>query len=197
MLDVFGFWRVGNWWNLRVEREPYGVAARRADGDPLRRAVQIARRAVPLLAFAAIHRQLHGMAIGTRERLVPMEQRLHGVSTRRHVREALTRIPDGLAIDDRIGFRPPIFDIDAKRLLGRRTVEDLKSGLRALIGRKHQNETAVQRLVRERRRKGDGESNPARRRILLCPDSRQSTDDENAGTNCRTAVTHAELPVEP
>ena len=35
----------------------------RIDRDLLRRAVEISRRAAPLLAFAAIHRQLHGVTI--------------------------------------------------------------------------------------------------------------------------------------
>ena len=40
----------------------------RSQRDRLRRAVEVAGRAVPLLAFAAVHRQLDGVAVGAVER---------------------------------------------------------------------------------------------------------------------------------
>jgi hypothetical protein len=68
-----------------VERDLDGRGRRGIDRDLARRAVEVARSLVPLLPFAAVHGQLHGVPVAAVERLVPVQERLDRVRTRGQV----------------------------------------------------------------------------------------------------------------
>ena len=78
----------GIWRDRLVELEADRFVARGIDGHLARRAEEVARRAVPLLALAPVHRQLHHVAVRAVERLVLVEQSLHAVAARLDVAEA-------------------------------------------------------------------------------------------------------------
>ena len=86
VLDVLRRRRIGN----RRDR-PGRARSRRSPASPAsivivaRRRVQVARRLAPLLSFAAVHRQLHDVAVGAVEGLVAVEERLNAVGARRNV----------------------------------------------------------------------------------------------------------------
>ncbi len=107
----------GNRRDHLVERDRDRLCPGGIDVDLPRRRVEVARREVPVLPFAAVHRQLDDVAVGAAERLVPVEERLDGVRALRNAREALDRIAEDGRVEDRIppGGRP--LHVDAEDLL--------------------------------------------------------------------------------
>ena len=71
-----------------VEDDRDRPGLRGIDRDLFRRRVEVAGSLVPLLAFAAIHRQLDDVAVGAPERLVAMQERLDAVRAGGEIREA-------------------------------------------------------------------------------------------------------------
>ncbi len=109
--------RVGGCGNRRddlVERDRHGAARHRIDGDLARRRVEVARGQIPLLAFAAVHRQLHRVAVAAREGLVAVEERLHGVGAGGNVGESLHGEADGAAGHARRRAAGPAFEIETE-----------------------------------------------------------------------------------
>ena len=85
---------------------------------------------IPLLALAAIHRQLDDVTVGAMKRLVLVQQRLHAVRAGRHVREALdagSRARRRRSRRSSPGCQP--VDVDAEDLLRLRAVVDLEPRL--------------------------------------------------------------------
>src|SRR5690606_31013987 len=79
MLDVLGVFRWLDRWNHLVELDSDDVGAVRVDFDSLRRAVEIARFAVPLLTLTPVGRQLDGVTGREIEGLVSVQYRLRPV----------------------------------------------------------------------------------------------------------------------
>ena len=98
VLDVLRRGRLGNGRDHLVEDDRDRVRTRRVDLDLLRGAVQVAGREVPVLAFAAVHRQLDRVPVRAVERLVAVEDGLDEIRALRDAREAL----EGVAEDGRV-----------------------------------------------------------------------------------------------
>ena len=103
--DVLRGRRIGNGRDRLVERDLHRAGGRGIDRDLARRAVQVAGRAVPLLALAAVHGQLDRVAVAAAERLVPVQQRLHRVRARGQLAQRLQRIAEDAGLEGR-GARP-------------------------------------------------------------------------------------------
>jgi len=73
VLDVLRVLGLLDWRNHLVERKADYVAAAGIDFDLSRRAVKVTRRATPLLAFAAIHRESDGVPVGAAKGFVAMK----------------------------------------------------------------------------------------------------------------------------
>ncbi len=58
--------------------------------------VQVPRLDVPVLSLAHVRRQLHRLPVAAMKRLIDVQHGLHGVVTRRHLRERPMRIPINL-----------------------------------------------------------------------------------------------------
>ena len=97
--------RDGRYFLVQQERNLRRV---RADRNLLWAAVQIARRQVPVLAFAAIHGQLDREPVGTMKSFVAVQHSLYKVLPRLHVTQAADRVTEGLLADHRrlIGLKP-------------------------------------------------------------------------------------------
>src|SRR5207253_10562856 len=76
-LDVLRLREIRKRPNPAIERDPHDGIARRVDSQALRRAGEIAWRDRPLLSFAAVRRQLDGVAVASPEGLVHVEESLH------------------------------------------------------------------------------------------------------------------------
>lgn len=76
--------------------------------------VEVPRRPVPVLAFAAIHGKLHHVAVRTMERLVLVQKRLHPIAPRRDVVQAVDGIAENGAVEDRIFPRRQSIHVDAE-----------------------------------------------------------------------------------
>ena len=121
-----------------------GAALGRIDRDLLRRAVEVAGLAVPVLAFALIHGQLERAAVGAMERLVDVEHRLDGILARRDAVERLARIAECGAVD---GDGAGAVHVRAEHLLGFETFADLVARLALGVGGDDQDHVAVHRLL--------------------------------------------------
>ncbi len=89
------------------------------DADLFGRAVEIAGRAAPLLAFTAVHRQLHCVAVGALESFVAMKERLNPVFAGFDLGEIADWIAKG-GLVHRLCFAGfPRVDVDAEDLLRR------------------------------------------------------------------------------
>jgi hypothetical protein len=162
VLDVLGGLRLRQRLDRLVERDRHRAALARIDGDGLRRAVDVARRARPLLALAAVHRHLDGVTVTALERLVLVDQRLHRIRAGRNVVDALEREAERRAIERRRGSGPEAVDIDAEDQLAADAVVDLKARLaRARVLRQHHEQPPVDGLCAGRHRQRDAESQRA------------------------------------
>ena len=127
------------------------------DVDFNRLGVKIARCEVPVLAFAAVRRQLHRSAIRAVEGLVNVEHGLHVVIARGHLVERADGVTGGLAGDgDRLIGREPI-DRGAEDNLRTRAVINLHPRLLGGIGREQQQYPAVEWLGGDAGRKADSD----------------------------------------
>ncbi|MFT3764561.1 MAG: hypothetical protein QM820_03450 [Minicystis sp.] len=141
--------------DLLIEREAHDVARGRIDLQLHGLRDQVAGRLVPFLALAAVHRQLHHVAVGAMEGLVTVEDGLHEVLARREVREARDREAERRAVDDRgRAGREPI-GVDAEDLLGLEPLLHLKARLGLAGLREDDDHAAVERRRRARGRKRD------------------------------------------
>ena len=146
VLHVLRVRRIGNRRNHLVEGEADGAALLRVDRQLLGRAEEIARRPAPLLAFAPIHRQFHRVAVRAAERLVAVQQRLHGVGASRDLVEAGHGVAEDRGVEDRGLPRQQSFNIHAEDLLRLDPVTDLEARLARRIGRQHQQHAPVDGL---------------------------------------------------
>ena len=118
----------------------------RIDVNLYRLGVEIARRKIPVLAFASVGRQLDRSAVGAVKGLVDVQHRLHVVIARRHLVERADRITGGRAGDgDRLTGGQSV-DSGAKDDLRTRGVVDLHARLCGRIVREQQEYAAVERL---------------------------------------------------
>ena len=159
VLDVL---RVGRLLQRRddlVELETDRAAAPAVPPHLLRRAIDVAGRAVPLLALAAIHRQLDGVARGQTERLVLVQQRLHRVLARRKRRQRLERIAEHRGVERPLvaGLQP--VDVDAEDLRRRQARgAHLEARFAAPVLRQQQQKPSVERLLRAARSEADDDA---------------------------------------
>jgi hypothetical protein len=86
-----------------------------------------------LLPFAAVHGQLHGVAVAAMERLVFVQQRLHRVGARGQVAQRLQRIAGHAGLEGGGGAGRPAVHVDAEGLLALGAVLDLESRLLAVV----------------------------------------------------------------
>ena len=109
-----------------------------------------------MLALAAIRRQLDRLAIGTMERFVDIQHRLHGVVAGRNILQTRARITRRLIADRQRPARFPAIDGYAEHHLRFRRVIDLQARLGLRIGhrirvvRDQKQQSSIQRLVRAR-----------------------------------------------
>ena len=117
------------------------------DGDLPGRAVEVAGRPVPVLPFAAIHRELDDVPVGAVERLVLVQEGLDAVLAGRDEPEALERVSECLLVDHGLLTGRQALDVDAEDLLGPGILGDLESRFAVLLGGEHHQQPAVERLV--------------------------------------------------
>ena len=172
MLDVLGiFWRIDRRNDL-VERDRNGRVA--VEPHPLRRAVEVSRRATPLLAFAAVHRQLDCVTVRAFESLVAMHERLHGVLAGWQIRQTSSRITKR-ALVHRLRFaRFPALDVDTEDLLRVQVFVNLKAWFIFGVVGNEQQQPSVDRTLIER----GGESDSKVRHVSIL--RRRSVADKTA-----------------
>ena len=175
-----------------VEIEPDGATA--AQPHALRRAVEISRRDAPLLPFAAIHRQLDGVAGGEMEGLVLVQQRLNGVVAGRQPRQRFDRIAEHAVVERALVTGLQAFDVDAEYLRRRRARGgDLKPGLALVVPGDEHQQPAVQRLAARVRAEPDGDrGGRLRRRRGLRGEDRYAGQQQGTEETCLHA-THPHL----
>ena len=161
VLDVPGRRWIRNRRDHLVEADPNRLGALRVEGDFPGRRVEVAGRLVPLLPFAAVHRQLHGVAVRALEGLVLVQERLDRVGAGGYVRERFAREPEHTPIECGVGPGCPAVDVDAERLLRPRPVDDLCPRFGAVVARDHQDQASVHRRLRQLRGEGDENARPA------------------------------------
>jgi hypothetical protein len=93
---------------------------------------------IPMLTFASIHGQLHGVAIGPMKCLIPVQDGLHRVLTRRNVRDTSDGIAKCFGVHGADFAGAPTVDIDAKDNLRVRRITDLKPRFLGRIVRKQE-----------------------------------------------------------
>jgi len=99
-----------------------------------------------LLAFSAVHRQLHDMTVGAEESFVAVEQGLNVIGAGRYVLESLNGITEDRGINsDRLSW-PQCFSIDTEDLDGVRTGPDLEPRLIVVMCGQHEDDPTVDRL---------------------------------------------------
>ena len=144
--DVLRRRRVGNGRDDLVERDLHAACAPGVDRYRLRRGVEVAGGAIPLLALAPVHRQLHGVAVRAVERLVPMEHGLHGVLPGGEVLDAVPRIAQDARVDGGRLARLQAVDVDAEHELGLRALADLEARLLGGVVRDEEQDPPVEGL---------------------------------------------------
>ena len=172
-LDVSNVLRVGRLfdrWDHLVEDNLDPAATLWIDGQLLGRAQEVARRAIPVLAFTLVHWQLDNVTGRQLEGVVFVQDRLDPVVTGRNGRETLHRESESLAIDDRVfrGTQPLDVDSEDQRRLGTRT--DLEAGLRTLTRRQYENHPTVERSGSDRLLVRNGELELAVRAPAIASD---------------------------
>ena len=108
----------------------------------LRSAVEISRGAVPLLAFAAIHRQLHGVTIRSFERFIPMKQRLDPIVSRLQIGQRAQGITKSTRVNDCFLVGLQAVDVDPEDLLRIQVFINLKARLFGIVGGEQQQNPA-------------------------------------------------------
>jgi hypothetical protein len=146
--DVLGVRRWLDGWNDLVELDSDDRVPFRVEVDLPRRAVVIARGAIPLLPLSAVHRQLHRVTVSAVECFVPMEHGLQPVRARRHVAEALDRIADDRSINDDRFSGCQAIDANAEDLDRLHTGPDLEAGLVVRVRGQHEDDLSIDRLDR-------------------------------------------------
>ena len=99
VLHVLRVLRLRQGRDLLVERQVDRRVAAQIDMHFDRLVVKIARRPVPLLAFALIHVELDDVPVAAMEGRVFVEDRLHPVFAGRNIADALQRIAEGAGVD--------------------------------------------------------------------------------------------------
>src|SRR3984957_414388 len=117
--------------------------------------IEIPRGQVPVLAFAAVRRQLYRGAVCPVEGLVDIQHGLHVVITGRHFAERPDGISGSLRRDDHRLAGGQSLDRRAKNNLRLRCVVDLHSGFRGRICREQEQHPAIERFGGDIRRKAD------------------------------------------
>ena len=147
VLDVFGLRRVGNRRYFLIQHDLDGGLLRRIDADFARRAIEVAGSAVPLLAFAAVHRQFYHVTVGALKGLVLVEQSLHPVFAGRDVGNTFQREAEGSGIEHGFLTRCQSFHIEAENQLGFWIFPDLKARFLLVVGADQQQHPPVKRPV--------------------------------------------------
>ncbi len=175
VLHIPGVLRLRDGRDRLLQVDPHHLVLRGVDRDLARGAEQVARCPAPLLALAAVHGQLHDVAVGPVEGLVPVEEDLDTVPAGFHLGEALRRKAEDAPVEDRVLARPPAIHVDAEDLLALRDVRvaHLEARLRRGVGREEEEQPPVERLPAQRPREAHRDAEP---RGL--PGSRRHRGDE-------------------
>ena len=147
VLDVPGGGGGSDGGNHLVERDRQRLVVPGIEGDLSRRAVEVPRRLVPLLSFAAVHGQLDRVPVGAVKRLVLVKESLDAILAGGNLRQRFDRIAQRAGVDDGILAGLQSLDVDAEDLLGFRAVADLEPGLLGGVLGKHDQNPAVQRRL--------------------------------------------------
>ena len=166
MFDIFAVLRSIDGCDHLVQLNTDGVGRYRVKGDPFRQAVQVARGAIPVLPFPAVHGELDGMAVRTLKRFILVEQGLHVVFAGGYISKALEGVAKGGAVEGSRFTRRPAVHIDTKNQLGIGPVANLKSGLSVIVFGEQEQEAAVLQAV-VFSIVGDGEVGRARRNFIF------------------------------
>ena len=161
VLDVLRVGRLGQRRDDLVELETDHGATAAVPSHFLRRAVEVAGRAAPLLALAAVHRQLDGVAGRQAERLVLVQQRLHRVLARRKLAQRLERVAEHGRVERPFVARLQPVDVDAEHLRRRQARgAHLEARFAGAVFRQQQQQPPVERLLRDAGAEADDESPP-------------------------------------
>ena len=180
VLDIFRVLRRRNGWDFLVEGDFDCFAFVRIDPHFFGCAEQVAGRAVPALAFSAVHGQLDGVAIGPMECLVPVEQGLHPVFAGRDFGDALQGVSEDGPVDDCFVAGFQAVDVDAEDELRSRAVVDLEPRFSASVGGNHEEHAAVECFLAQVFPEGDCELKMAVC-LLICF---LTMKQENGNDNC-------------
>jgi hypothetical protein len=148
--------------NFLVEGDDDGLRARarvsaRADRDFYGLAVEISGRDVPVLAFALVHVELDGVAVGAMEGFVTVEDDLHVVFAGLDVVEVADGVAEGGVVDCGGLAGLKIVDVDAEDHLGARGERDLHARLFGGIVGEDEEQATVEGLGAAFFGEGDGE----------------------------------------
>ena len=120
--------------NFLVESDRHHAPPGGVDRDLLRGRIEVPRRALPMLALAAIHWQFHHVPIGALERLVLMKHGLNAVRARWDLFHRLNGIAEHEGVEGRLVAGLPVIHVDAEHLLGvQARVGNLKPGLGGVV----------------------------------------------------------------
>ena len=132
--------------DLLGEGQGEGVAPSLAYGELGHRAVEVPRLPGPLLSLSLVGGELHHVAVGAVERLVPVQDGLGTVRSRGKVAEALHRESEhGVGERGHLPRRPPLH-VHPEGGLGPHAVGDVETGLALVPLGKHQDQSPVQGL---------------------------------------------------
>jgi hypothetical protein len=145
VLDVAGVGGHADRRNLAIEHEGHRSGRCSTDGDPSRRAVQVAGLPVPLLALALVRRELHRMAVVPGKRLVAVEQGLCPVASGRQRLEGSEGIAERARVDRHGAARRPAVHVQAEDELRLWPVGNLKARLRRRVGGQHHQQPPIER----------------------------------------------------
>src|SRR6266568_8038556 len=112
-----------------------------------RLAVEVSRSYIPVLSFAAIHRQLDGFSIRPMERLIPVQNGLHKILARRKVAQTAYRISIRMFVHYNFLPWPDSLDVHAKHDLRLRSVIDLHARFIARISRQEDEKTSIHGFI--------------------------------------------------
>jgi len=144
------------------------------DAQRAGRAVEVARSTVPMLSLAAVHRELHGLAVLQVERFVLVKHCLDVVLTGLKRGEALVREAEDVGIDHGLGPGPEAVDVDPEDLRRVDACGHLESRLRSFACRDDEQDATIQRLRAHGLVEGDAElqRRVGRGRLVACEQER-------------------------
>ncbi len=155
---VFG--RIDGWNDFgEMDLNDGRVGSGGIDMDFFGNAIEIARLGVPVLAFAFVHGELDGVAVGAVEGRVFVEDALDPIVAGGKIAKFGDGVAEGIIGDDGVLAGSESVDVGAEDLLGLNFhFEDLRAGLGIVFSGDDDVDAAVERSGAELRIEGDGEA---------------------------------------